>query len=124
MANQLIFYAEERVFIYDQYLLTQSASQVRRLFETRFPGVKIPSRSTVHNPSYKFQATGSDVYLWGRLKNAVYKTNPRTLEKMKRNIRDEINVNRGELQRVMENFIKRCQKCIDNEGGQFQHLRQ
>ena len=55
-ANQLIFSTEQRVFIYDQYLLTQSASQVRRLFETRFPGVKIPSRSTVHNLYNKFQA--------------------------------------------------------------------
>ena len=41
MANQLIFSTEQHVFIYYQYLLTQSASQVRRLFETRFPGVKI-----------------------------------------------------------------------------------
>ena len=32
-----------------------------------------------------------DIYLWGRLKNAVYKTNPRTLEEQKRNIRDKIN---------------------------------
>ena len=36
-----IFSTEQRVFIYDQYLLTQSASQVRRLFVTRFPGLKI-----------------------------------------------------------------------------------
>ena len=40
-------------------MLIQSASQVRRLVETRFPGVKIPSRSTVHNLYNKFQATGS-----------------------------------------------------------------
>ena len=66
-----------------------------------------------------------DFYLWGRLKNAVYKTNPCTLEELKHNICDKINnINREELQRVMGNFIKRCQKCIDNEGGQFQHLHQ
>ena len=116
MANQLIFSTEQRVFIYDQYLLTHSASQGRRLFETL---------STVHNLYNIFQATGSDFYLWSRLKNAVYKTNPCTLEELKCNIRDKINnINRGELQRVMGNFIKRCQKCLDNEGGQFQHLRQ
>ena len=28
-------------------------------------------------------------YLWGRLKNAVYKTNSHTLEELKRYIRDE-----------------------------------
>ena len=55
MAKQLIFSTEECVFIYDQYL-TQSASQVRTLLETRFPGVKIPSRWTVHYLFNKFQA--------------------------------------------------------------------
>ena len=107
MKNQLMFSTEQRVFIYEQYLLTQSASQVRRLFETRFPGVKILSCSS------------------RRLKNTVYKTDPCTLEELKRNICDKINIiNRGELQRVMGNFKKRYQKCMDNEGGQFQHLHQ
>ena len=47
----------------------------------------------------------------------MYKTNPRTLEELKRNIRDEINISRGELQRVMENFIMMCRKYMDNEGN-------
>ena len=115
--NTHIFSIEQRVFISDQYLLTQSVSQVRRLFEIRLPGVKIPSCSPNMTPS--------DFYLCGRLKNVVYKMNPRTLEKLKRNICDEINnINRGELQQVMGNFIKRCQKWLDNEGGQFQYLHQ
>ena len=40
MANQLMFSTEHPAFIYDQYLLTQSASQARMLFETRFSGVQ------------------------------------------------------------------------------------
>ena len=40
---------------------------------------------------------------WGRFKNAVYKTNPHTLEELKHNIRDGINnINRGELKHVWE----------------------
>ena len=53
MANRLIISTEQRVFMYDPYL-TRSASQVRRFFETRFPGVKIPSRLTVYNLYNKF----------------------------------------------------------------------
>ena len=68
--------------------------------------------------------TPCDFYLWGILKNAVYKTNPRTLEELKHYIRDEINISRGELQRVMGNYIKRCQNWLDNESGQFQHISQ
>ena len=52
-------------------------------------------------------------YLWGRLKNAMYKTNPCTLEELKRNIHDEINnINRGELQQVMGNFNKEVPKMV------------
>ena len=66
-----------------------------------------------------------DFYLWGKLKNAVYKTNLCTLEELKRNVCDKINnISRGEPQRVMGNYIKRCQKCMDHERGQFQHLHQ
>ena len=62
--------------------------------------------------------TPCDFYLWDRMKNAVYKTNPHTLEELKRNICDEINnISRGELQQVMGNSTKRCQKCIDKKGG-------
>ena len=62
-------------------------------------------------PARSPDMTPRDFYLWGRLKNAVYKTNPCILEELKRNSHDEINnINRGELQQVMENFIKRCQK--------------
>ena len=58
MANQY-FFTEQGIFIYDQYLLTQSPSQVLRLFEIRLKGVKIPSRSTVHNLYNKFQIMGN-----------------------------------------------------------------
>ena len=67
MTNRLIFSTEERVFIYDQYFLTQSACQVRKHFGTRFPGVKISSRSTyvdlICRAYKKFQATKSDFYI-------------------------------------------------------------
>ena len=76
-------------------------------------------------PARSPDMTPYDFYLWGRLKNAVYKTNPRTLEELKHNIREEIyNMNRGKLQQIMRNFVKRCQKCMDNKRGQFLHLRQ
>ena len=75
-------------------------------------------------PARSPDLTPCNLYLRGRLKYAVYKTNPRTLEELKCNIRDEINNINRELQRVMGNFIKRCQKWLDNEGGQFQQLRQ
>ena len=92
--------------------------EIERVFHDRIISRDLwPTRSSDMIPC--------DFYLWGRLKNAVYRTNPRTLEELKRNIRDEINnISRGELQRIMGNFIKRCKKCMDNQGGQFHHLWQ
>ena len=44
---------ELRIFILFFYLLTQFDSRVWWLFETRFPGVKIPSHSTVHIKNFR-----------------------------------------------------------------------
>ena len=63
-----------------------------------------------------------DFYLWRRLENKVYATNPHTLEELKASIMREIySISEIELIRVNANFLKRCQKCVD-EGGHFQHL--
>ena len=76
-------------------------------------------------PARSPDMTPCDFYLWGRLKNAVYKTNPCTLKELKHDIHNEINnIKRGEFKRVTGNFIKRYQKWLDKEGEQFQHLRQ
>ena len=92
--------------------------EIERVFHDRIISTDLwPARSP--------EMTPCNFYLWGRLKDAVYKTYLCILEELKHNIRDEINnINRGELQRVMGNFIKRCQKWLDNEDGQFQHLHQ
>ena len=89
-------------------MLTQPVSQVRRLFETRIPGVKIPSRSTVDNLYNKFQAMGSV--------EPKKQHKPRSVIPVTK-LTTSIEENERE-------FIKRCQKCMDNEGGQFQQLRQ
>ena len=58
--------------------------------------------------------TAYDFYLWGNLKNKVYKTNPHTLDELKQNIRTEINaISEAELMSVNANFLRRCRRCID-----------
>lgn len=74
-------------------------------------------------PARSPDLTVCDFYLWGNLKNKVYKSNPHTLEELKQNIRTEINaISEAELLRVNGNFLKRCRRCIDEEGRHFQHL--
>ena len=64
-----------------------------------------------------------DFYLWGCLKGKVYANNPKTLEDLKENIRDEIRrIDTAELHRMYDNILQRTQKCIDVQGDHFQHI--
>jgi hypothetical protein len=63
-----------------------------------------------------------DFYLWGSLKDKVYKANPYTLEEL-RNIRCEILAISGEeLQSIKNNVFLRYTECIQSGGQHFQHL--
>ncbi|KAJ9575347.1 hypothetical protein L9F63_025702, partial [Diploptera punctata] len=67
--------------------------------------------------------TVCDFYLWGSLKDKVYKTNPHTLEELKNNIRNEIrNLTVPELQRVNLNVFTRYHACLTAGGQHFQHF--
>jgi hypothetical protein len=47
----------------------------------------------------------------------VYEKKPRTTEELKQNIREEVAaIPPTMLQRVMQNFQKRLQGCVDNNG--------
>jgi len=66
--------------------------------------------------------THADFFLWGLLKDKVYKNTPRTFEQLKDAIRQEIQaVNFDTLGKVFENLEKRIQKCLDVKGDQFEH---
>jgi hypothetical protein len=66
--------------------------------------------------------TPCDFYLWGNLKDKVYRTNPHTEEVFKENIRrDILDVPQEEL-RVNFNLLKRYKECMRVQGHHFQHL--
>ena len=58
-----------------------------------------------------------DFFLWGYLKEKVFKHRPRNLEELKMHIRDEIAAIPPEMcRRAAENFRHRLQMCIDTAG--------
>jgi hypothetical protein len=66
--------------------------------------------------------TPADYFLWGYLKERVYKNKPRTIQDLRANITTEINIiDTGMLTHVSENIVKRAQMCLEEEGGHFQH---
>uniref|UniRef100_A0AAF5DJG2 Transposable element Tc3 transposase n=1 Tax=Strongyloides stercoralis TaxID=6248 RepID=A0AAF5DJG2_STRER len=58
-----------------------------------------------------------DFFLWGYLKDKVYRNKPETIEDLKENIETEIaDIPRSMLKRVMNSFYKRVQQCRQREG--------
>ena len=73
-------------------------------------------------PTKSPDLTTADFFRWGLLKGKVYKNTPRTIEKLKDAIRQEIqDVNVDTSGKVFQNLEKRIQVCLDVKGDQFQH---
>jgi hypothetical protein len=67
--------------------------------------------------------TSPDFCLWSYLKDTVYRTNPRDLKQLKRNITCAIEqVNERTLRKVARDMVKHVNKCNEINGHHFQHL--
>jgi hypothetical protein len=54
--------------------------------------------------------------------NSVYKNNPHTIDDLKMAIIKDIpNVDRAILNTVFENTVRRVIKCLETDGGHFEH---
>ena len=50
---------QQRIFMYDSYVITSSCRQVVGRFQANYPGVRVPSREAVRLLANKFRVTGS-----------------------------------------------------------------
>ena len=50
---------QQRIFMYDSYVITSSYREVVRRFQANYPGVRVPSRAAVRLLVKKFRETGS-----------------------------------------------------------------
>ena len=64
-----------------------------------------------------------DFFLWGYLKDRVYREKPRTLNDLKKKIKMEIRTIKPTVFKdVMNNFCVRLKKYNDLNGAHFEHL--
>lgn len=77
--------------------------------------IKFPPRSA--------DLTPLDFYLWGHIKQLVYKDNPKTIPELKDSITKAINsVSAETLKKVIYNMKKRAELCIEMKGEHFEHM--
>ena len=91
------------------------------LVKQMFPGRVVSKRGDVGWPPYSPDLNPCDFFLWGYLKDRVYRSGPNSLEALETAIREEIdNIPLQMCQTVMQAFRDSLQTCIDVRG---EHLK-
>ena len=64
-----------------------------------------------------------DFFLWGFLKDNIYQDNPLTIAALKAAITEKIQtITQEECDRVINNFARRIQECLRQNGGHLEHV--
>lgn len=99
------------------------AADVRRYLDQVFTNRWIGRRGSIEWPPRSPDLNPLDFFLWGHLKNVVYKTKPHNIEELKTRIRNECdNISQETINKVQREFIDRLGYCQAQEGLQFEHL--
>lgn len=100
---------------------------VRSYLDTEFGDRWIGRAGPINWPARSPDLTPLDFFLWGTVKQQVFKTVCDTEVEMRARIVaafDYIKADTSVLRSVRENNIRRCHKCVEAEGGHIeQHLR-
>ena len=96
--------------------------EVRAFLNANFPGRWIGRDGPILWAARSPDLTPLDFYLWGYLKDRVYGRRPNTLGQLRQFIEEEISFISSEtLVATFENFQKRLQLCLHEDGGHFEH---
>lgn len=99
--------------------------QVRELLNNTFGEQWIGNLGPVRWPPRSPDLNPLDFYLWGHLKQLVYRVEINTREQLIARIFNaaaEISDNRQIVFNVYRSLVRRCQACVRAQGGHFEHL--
>ena len=100
-------------------LLKRILAWLQQRFPDRLISRRCDPQWSPHSPDLNPQ----DFYLWGYLKDRVYGNNPQTIHDLKAAITTAITaIPREECGRVIENFARWVQMCLQRRGAQLEHI--
>lgn len=95
---------------------------VSEYLSERFPSW-IGNAGPVSWPARTPDMTPLDFFLWGAVKDKVYKERPNNVEELKNRITLVIRrIRPDSLEKVHREMVRRCQMCVQVNGGHFEHL--
>lgn len=99
---------------------------VTQCLNETFPNQWIGNQGVVRWPARSPDLSPLDYFLWGYLKNRLFKDIPRDINILRQNLMFEITTLRGRgrmIQRALTgNLRRRIRKCQEVQGGLFEHL--
>jgi hypothetical protein len=93
------------------------ARSVRAFLNEKFPSRWIGRGGTLLWPARSPDLAPPDFFLWGHIKNEVYKRRPKILDDLKTFITEECGkITAQQLKNVMCAFEQRLKRCVESEG--------
>ena len=100
------------------------ALTVRKWLDQRFPEKWIGRRGPIEYPARSPDLTSLDFFLWGVLKDSVYRQKPRTIQELKHAIREAfVQIDTDTCRTVCRSVIERLQACMEQNGAHFECYR-
>jgi len=100
-----------------------NARIVSDFLNIHFPNKWIGNQGPVRWPPRSPDLNPLDFFLWGYLKNLLYKDTPRDLGELRRNLNRECRIIRPYfILRAINKVQQRAAKCCENGGNIFEHL--
>lgn len=96
---------------------------VREYLTDTFAEKWIGTYSVVAWPARSPDITPLDYFLWGYIKNYVYKFEIQTEDQLQRLVLEAFaSITPAMLANVLDSSIRRCYLCLENDGSLFEHL--
>ena len=113
----------ERMWFQQDGATSHTARETITLLQNIFRNQIISRGCEINWPPRSPDLTSPDFFLWGYLKEKVYKNKPATIEVLKQNIQAEIrDINPETLNSVMESVLERARQCETENGGHLKNI--
>lgn len=93
----------------------------RAILDEHLPNRWIGRRGSTEWPPRSPDLSICDFFVWGALREKVYKNTPRNIVELARLIENQItNFPRNMFENAYQSFLERCRKCVNLEGHQVE----
>lgn len=123
LLEEVPLYIRQRMLFQHDGCPAHFAVNVRDFLNTTYPDKWIGRGSIFPWPPRSPDLTCLDFYLWGRVKDIVFTVKPTTRDNLIERIRNCLQtLSMAEVETAVLSTQERMQKCIENDGKQFEHL--